>query len=135
MFYYYAGSQSGFTKWVFSGQWDNDDVVILAEKIEYAALFAYILSADCLLVGILWCLYIFDYKTFHGSFFKYLLFCVDFVFDVFYAIFPLLLIGNNHLSFINAAAAINLDSSINLLQHYYQLYILCLEYFEFASYK
>ena len=114
VFYYYAGSQNWAIKLINSGT-INDDNVILAERIEYVILFAYVLAADCLCICILWCLYVFNYKIFHGSFFKYLTFVVDFLFDVFYSTFPLLLIGRSNFSFLNTAASIHDDSVLSFL--------------------
>ena len=114
-FYYYAGSQNPIVKIVQSGSYSNlDDIVILAEKTEYVAIFAYVLSSDCMIIGILWILYIFKYEIFHGTFFRYLVFSIDFIFDMFYAIFPLLLIGDNNLTFVTAAASVNSKSFVLL---------------------
>ena len=111
-FYFYGGSQSTFIKFVNSGNVDTNSTVILAEKIEYVSLFAYVLSVDCIIIGILWCLYIFQHEIFRASFFRYLLFSIDFVFDMFYATFPLFLIGQSNLAFITAAAKVNSQSMV-----------------------
>ena len=110
-FYSYAGSQNSFIKWINSGDWDSDKTVILAERIEYVSLFGYVLSIDFILMGILWNLYIVKHTTFHGTFYRYLVFTIDFIFDVFYAIFPLILIGKNNINFMIAAASVNTESS------------------------
>ena len=104
-FCYYAGSQNAFIKWI-----NLEDTVILAEKFEFVSLFAYVLSADCIIIGTCWCLYIFDHSVFYGSFFRYLLFSFDFIFDMFYATFPLLLVGGSKITFRIAAASVNTDS-------------------------
>ena len=111
-FYYYGGSQHTFIKWINSPQSNPKDVVILAERKEYVLLFACALSVDCIILGTLWCLFIFKHSTFRGTFFRYLIFSIDFIFDMFYATFPLLLIGANNLTFTKAAASVNSESII-----------------------
>ena len=124
-FYYYAGSQNPIVKIVQSGSYSNlDDVVILAEKTEHVSLFAYVLSSDCILIGLLWILYICKYDIFHGTFFRYLVFSIDFVYDMFYAIFPLLLIGYNNLTYITAAASVNEKSFVLLSSLVPMIYII-----------
>ena len=117
-FYYYAGSQSDIIKWLISAGDNPDDVVFLAERLPYISLFCYILSIDCIFLGILWCLYIFKHSTFHGAFFRYLVFSIDFIFDMFCATFPLLIIGyenDNNFNFITAAGAVNTNGESVLI--------------------
>ena len=111
-FYFYGGSQSDFIKFVNSGNVDIDSTVILAENIKYVELFAHVLSVDCIIISILWCLYIFQHEIFRASFFRYLLFSIDFTFDMFYATFPLFLIGQSNLGFMTAAAKVNSESMV-----------------------
>ena len=106
---YYGGLQSDFVRWINNEASNN---IILSEKIEYVSLFAFVLSIDCIIVGILWYLYIFQHKSFNGSFFKYLTFSIDFLFDMFFASFPFLLVGTNNVNFMNAAASFNNNSLI-----------------------
>ena len=86
---------------------------MLAERIEYVSLFCYVLSIDCISLGILWCFYICKHSTFHSAFFRYLVFSIDFVFDMFCAIFPLLIINDNNntnngkIDFLTAAGGVN----------------------------
>ena len=118
MLLFYGGSQDYFIK-LLNFDADRADTVEesinLAEKIEYVSIFAYILGIDCIAVGILWIMYVFKHSVFRGKFFKELLFGVDFVFDVFYAVFPIFIIGSNNLTFETGAAVANMRSTWSII--------------------
>ena len=70
---------------------DRNDVY-LAYDSGYIIAFATVLCLNCLLCGILWLLYAFKPKICHGFSFDSAIFIVDIIFDLFYTIFPLIVV-------------------------------------------
>eukprot|EP01083_Nonionella_stella_P195392 719808_1 len=70
----------------------NKDGVYLANQPKFIVIFAVILSFNCLGSGVLWCAYSLLTKYCHGLLFKLLLFCVDEMSDLFYTLFPFVMI-------------------------------------------
>lgn len=121
--YYYGGSQNSFIKWLNGS---DDDTIILAEKHGYVQLFCYILCTNCVLIGILWLLYLVKHKTFHGTYFKFLIFSVDTLFDICFAIFPFVLVnnaddGNFDIDIEIAIGALNTQSTIIFVTSYFPM--------------
>ena len=92
----------------------NDSV--LAYKEFDIKLFCVLLSVNCLLTGILWLFYIFCHGFCHGIFFKNLIFVTDAIFDTFYALFPIVIVTNQHGRF-NTQLAVAVLQSTNLFCH------------------
>ena len=115
-FFYYAGSQHDFVRWLNGS--GND--IILAQSSEYVVIFSWFLSLNCIILGIMWLLYLFKNDKCKLKFFAYSMFIIDLFFDAFYAIFPLLLIGEN-INFFKAAASLNSESFILFMAIYLPL--------------
>eukprot|EP01083_Nonionella_stella_P032162 88043_1 len=71
--------------------WSPNDVS-LAHKPKYIYLFASVLSFNCLSVGILWALYALKPNKCNGYIFQLLVFCTDEFCDLFYVIYPFIVV-------------------------------------------
>lgn len=124
VFLQYAGAQSSLLYYFY-----DSNKTIAAESKEYVMLFAIFLSFNCILSGLLWLLYLYKNNISfikEGKSFGYLLFIIDAIFDTFYAVFPLLLLGDN-ITFGTAAAALYTDSIITFISVYYPLFFLTIK--------
>ena len=130
VFLQYGGAQSSLLYLFYSS-----NKLIAAESKQYVMLFAIFLSSNCILTGLLWLLYLYKNNINfikQGKLFGYLLFILDAIFDTFYAIFPLLLLGDN-LTFGTAAAALYTDSFITFISVYYPLFFLSIKIYVILS--
>ena len=73
----------------------NRNTVYLAYDSEYIILFSCILLLNCTFCGILWLFYAFKPKVCHGLLFQLILCFIDVIFDLFYALFPLIVVISN----------------------------------------
>eukprot|EP01083_Nonionella_stella_P197949 727284_1 len=77
--------------------WNRGDVY-LAHKPPFIYLFVCFLSFNCICIGVLWALYALD--RVNGNLFKLLEFCIDEFCDLFYIIFPFVVVfGDTHNNF------------------------------------
>ena len=115
-FYFYAGSQNQIVQY-FEGFGSTNDntknLVILAEDAKSVKLFAWIIGTNCMILGIMWLLYLVKNKTLDGKFFIFIMFAVDAVFDLFFALFPLMLINTQNIEII--IGSLNTQSPIVFL--------------------
>eukprot|EP01083_Nonionella_stella_P247380 857758_1 len=73
--------------------WDrHNDEIYIANQSHFIVWFAVILAFNSVGSGVLWCSYALLTKYCHGLLFKLLLFCVDEFSDLFYTLFPFLMI-------------------------------------------
>ena len=72
---------------------DKNEIVLAYQESDIK-LFCFLLSMNCIIVGILWFGYIVAYKFCHGIFFKHVIFVLDTLFDTFYALFPIIVVTN-----------------------------------------
>ena len=70
----------------------NDDDIALAYKSEYIILFVIFLSMNCIFSCIIWLFYAFRPLICHGLVFELVLYAADVIFDIFYAVFPLIVV-------------------------------------------
>ena len=109
-FYFYAGSQHPIIKY-FNGINSNaDKQVILAVDRANVELFSWVIGIDCIILSIMWSLYVCKHKIFHGEFFVFMMFAIDAIFDLFFALFPLTLVDSN--SFTIIVGSLNTQSAI-----------------------
>ena len=94
-----AYSYNGFN--VFS-----PDQLVLAFKPNEIRLFCLLLSLNCFFTGILWLFYVFFHKLCHGQLFKQVVFFVDTTFDTFYALFPIIVVGQQNKFKLRLAVAV-----------------------------
>ena len=66
--------------------------VYLANEPRYIKVFAIFLFSNCTTCGILWLFYAFKPKLCYGLLFELILYCLDAIFDIFYAIFPFIIV-------------------------------------------
>ena len=69
-----------------------NDKIYLAQKPQFIKLFAIVVSINCIASGISWLLYAIFPSFCNGLRFKFILFVVDEFCDVFYSIFPFIVI-------------------------------------------
>eukprot|EP01083_Nonionella_stella_P195393 719810_1 len=70
----------------------NKEDIYLANQSQFITIFAVILSLNCFGSGLLWLCYSLLTEHCHGLLFKLLLFCVDEISDLFYTLFPFIVI-------------------------------------------
>ena len=66
------------------------DSVVLSQEYYTVESFAIIVGLNCIITGLVWMIYIIFHNTWHGSLFFGLIFFVDSIFEITYALFPLL---------------------------------------------
>ena len=103
-FYYYAGSQNSLLLYI-SGQEVN-----LAVQSSFVKLFSIFISLDCVILSLIWIIYLFKYNTFKIYLFIFILFINDTLFDLFFTLFPLFLLNNPN-SFSIIVGSLSTDES------------------------
>eukprot|EP01084_Bolivina_argentea_P236900 398272_1 len=90
VFLQYGGTQNSIL-YAFHSSSDNE--IISAQKHQNLILFAVFLALNFIFTAILWFCYIYKYTFCHGRFFYGLLFIFAVIFEIFYIVFPLSLLG------------------------------------------
>eukprot|EP01083_Nonionella_stella_P126661 383459_1 len=124
---YYNG---GYT--LFGSSRDGEEVV-LALKHQYIVLFAAFLSSNCIFCCIIWLFYAFKPLLCHGLVFEVVLYSLDIVFDVFYTLFPLIVVAQSNNTLLTALAALQKDDATAFWATFIPLIFLCWASFSFAT--
>eukprot|EP01084_Bolivina_argentea_P309752 535838_1 len=120
-FFRYGGAQNQIL-YIF----DNKNNITPAEQSKYVILFAIYLSLHYIIWGITWICYIFKHQFCIGRFFKSSIFIINAIFDIFYFIYPLLLLGGkNWTKLTTIMAKLHIDDIASLLATLFPLYFLC----------
>ena len=90
----------------------NKNEIELAYKQSDIKIFILLLSINSIIIGILWIFYLFKFNLCYGIFFKQIIFFIDTIFDIFYALFPIIVITND--IGINLTIAIGVLNTTNL---------------------
>ena len=70
----------------------NLNGVFLPNEPKYIKLFAAFIFSNCMISGILWCMYTFNPRFCKGLLFELILYSFDAIFDIFYTLFPLIIV-------------------------------------------
>ena len=98
----------------------SDDEVALAHEPKYIKLFAIFLSMNCLCSCIIWLFYAFKPLICHGFVFAIVLYTTDVIFDMFYTLFPLIVVFESRPDIMVALASLQTDDQLN---NYFLFYI------------
>ena len=109
----------------------DNDTVSLAYESKYIKLFAVFLLLNCVTCGILWMFYAFKPLFCHGLIYQLILHCCDALFDIFYALFPLMVVFNSTDTSISdyrlvSLAALQTDTLLIKFIYYLKLFHVCL---------
>eukprot|EP01084_Bolivina_argentea_P256440 431760_1 len=109
--------------------------VFLANEQKYIQLFAIFIFLNCITSGILWICYAFNPIFCHGLMFEYILYSCDAIFDVFYALYPLIIVlsSTDASSFTIAVASLQTNTQIGFWATFVPLIFLCLKFWTLAS--
>ena len=94
---------------------DNNQLILASPQWDIK-IFTSILCINCIIVGILWILYVIQNKCCHGQLFKQTVFVIDTIFDTFYALFPIIV--------VTSQSGFNLSYAVGSLQTP-NLYVIC----------
>ena len=97
---------------LFSSSESNE--VALAYKPKYVKLFTMFLSINCIFVCIIWSFYAFKPLICHGFIFSLVLYSMDVIFDMFYTLFPLMVVTQETQSFGVALGYLQTDDQLML---------------------
>ena len=86
--------------------------VTLALKPKYIKLFTGFLSCNCICVCITWLFYAFKPMICHGFIFSLVLYTMDVIFDIFYTLFPLMVVSQEAPSFEIALGYLQTDDQL-----------------------
>ena len=127
-FYFYAGSQHPVIHFFNNTSESGSDEDLMNETMARdnilsvrkfgVLLFAWFLTLDCIVLSIMWSLYVFKNKFFNGEFFVFIMFVIDCMFDLFYALYPLTLIETEAVSFAVIVGSLNSSSIISFVSVY-----------------
>eukprot|EP01083_Nonionella_stella_P052304 138820_1 len=109
---------------------NHKDDVYLAEKSQFITLFALCLAINCFGSAILWLSYAFATRYCYGLVFKVALFCVDQLCDVFYSLFPFMVIlyddyNQNARGFVTLLGQLSTESTLTTFASGVPLVLLC----------
>ena len=94
---------------------DEDDVV-LAQDPEFIMLFTGFIASNCILTSTMWLFYAFRPLSCHGLLFHGILYSIDAVFDIFYAMYPLIVVARgNQEDGLTTLASLNTDKGLSVL--------------------
>eukprot|EP01084_Bolivina_argentea_P262053 443068_1 len=110
----------------------NDDEVILAYKSEYIILFATFLSINSMFAGITWLLYVVKPLFCHGFIFEVVVYSTDVVFDIFYTLFPLIVVLRATPNIFIALGSLQTDDQITFWAAFIPLSFLCWSSYSFS---
>ena len=92
--------------------------VVLSFEANSIKLFCILLSLNCVFTGMLWLFYVFVHKLCHGQFFKQTVFFIDTIFDTFYALFPIIVIGQQ--TEFNLRLAVSVLQATNMYVSFFE---------------
>eukprot|EP01084_Bolivina_argentea_P305985 528669_1 len=101
--------------YLFRNDKENNNIT-LAYEPKYIQLFAVFLFLNCICSGILWILYAYNPILCHGFLFELALYFFDALYDIFYTIFPLIIVFNTadkNTSILTALASLQTDSQLS----------------------
>ena len=90
----------------------SEDEVALAYQPRYIKLFAIFLSMNCIFSCIVWLFYAFKPLLCHGFVFAVVLYTTDVIFDIFYTLFPLIVVFQATPSILVALASLQTDDQL-----------------------
>eukprot|EP01084_Bolivina_argentea_P188642 324679_1 len=103
----------------------NDSDVHLANEPKFIKLFAVFLSLNSITCGVLWLLYAFKHSFCHGILFELILSTTDSIYDIFYALFPLIVVLNDkNASVLVALGSLQTDSFLSFLATFIPMVLL-----------
>ena len=91
----------------------SSNEVALAHKPQYIKLFAIFLSMNSIFVCIIWLFYAFKPLICHGFVFQLVLYSLDVIFDIFYALFPLIMVAQESADFEVALGYLQTDDPLS----------------------
>ena len=94
----------------------NWDDVFLANEPKYIKLFAGFIFGNCITSGILWSMYTFNPRFCKGLLFELILYSFDAVFDIFYTLFPLIIVFSTDDNPNTIVAIASLQTNTQLIQ-------------------
>eukprot|EP01084_Bolivina_argentea_P051738 95166_1 len=109
---------------------DHSNAVYLANRPYFVIIFAVILSFNCFGSGILWLSYALLPQYCHGLLFKLSIFCIDEFSDLFYTIFPFIVIlgdeyNKNSSNILVLLGQLNMQSTLAFISAFIPLLLLC----------
>ena len=113
------------------GLTSNDGEVYVAKKPEFIKLFAGFIAINCLGSGMVWILYACIPSFCHGIKFKLFIFVLDQCADVFYSVFPFIIIiydtynDQHHDGYDILLGQLNTESALTFLASFIPLILLC----------
>ena len=90
----------------------SGDEVTLAYQPKYIKLFAIFLSMNCIFACIVWLFYALKPLICHGFVFAVVLYTTDVIFDIFYTLFPLIVVFQATPSILVALASLQTDDQL-----------------------
>eukprot|EP01083_Nonionella_stella_P243035 847222_1 len=108
----------------------NEEDIYLAHKPQYIILFAVILAVNAFGSGVLWLSYTFTPNTCYGTMFKLCVFVIDGFSDLFYTVFPLIVIFTDSYNegtddIYATLGQLNIDSGLAFCAAFIPLFLLC----------
>ena len=91
--------------YLWTDPFDDDTDIRLAQSAKYVKVFTVFLCCNCITAGILWIFYALKPYLCHGVLFYLILSSFDALFDIFYALFPLIIVFSNKESTIMTTLA------------------------------
>ena len=90
------------------------DDVVLSDAPKYIMLFSGFIAANCISISVLWLFYANRPLSCHGLLFHGILYSADAIFDIFYAMYPLIVVSDGQPN-MTTLASLNTERELSVL--------------------
>ena len=73
-----------------------DEEVLLAEDMIFVIIYSMMIGIHQIIIGILWFFYVCKHSQCNGRYFHVIIYCIDYIFYLFYVLNPMILIYTNY---------------------------------------